>query len=77
MSDDDGEKGCDQEVDDDANRHGLIGDARAPVVVGPQVQPLDPSTAVKGVVLTGRGFKGDSGSGSGDVRTELPPRDSA
>lgn len=69
------EQGCGTEV-------GVDSDWRVPVgseAMGPQIPPLDPSLAVEGTVITGRGFGGGSGSDSGgrDVtRDRPPPRDS-
>lgn len=66
------EKGRGTEVGVDGDRHAPVGSD----AVGAQIQPLDPSLAVEGTVITGGGFGGGSGSGNGDVaRDGPPPRD--
>lgn len=76
----DGEQGCRKEVGVDEDQCAQIGDECMRVgfeVVGPQVRPLDPGTAVEGTVITSVGFGGANGSGGKDVRDEPPPRDPA
>lgn len=79
----DGEKDWQQEAIDEGNRHAPVEEKctlATDEAVGAVVQPLDPSTTVEGVVISGGSFNGarSSGAGGGGAGPSGSPlRDSA